>query len=235
MMLTAFSLALAQLGDRPIRAVLLKSAAITLVALIALGSLGWWGLDHLLAAGGLGDRLLPHGGALRQVLAAVLALTLGWLLFRLVAMAVIQFFADEAVIAVEARHYPAAAQSARPLGWRAELALGLNGLLRALGYNVIALPVALLLLVTGFGPAVLFAIVNAVLLGRELDDMVRLRHRDADGAPLGKLPGLTRFGLGLVVVGLLAVPIAGFIAPLVGAMMATHLVHRRTRSYGARP
>lgn len=229
-MLTAFSLALAQLGDRPIRAVLFKSAAITLLAMLVLGTLGWWGLDHLLAAGGLGDRLLPHGGALRQVLAAVLALTLGWLLFRLVAMAVIQFFADEAVIAVETRHYPAAAQSARPLGWRAELALGLNGLLRALGYNIVALPFALLLLVTGVGPAVLFALVNAVLLGRELDDMVRLRHKD-----LPRSPATSRFGLGLVVVGLLAIPVAGFLAPLIGAMMATHMVHRRTGGYGAQP
>jgi uncharacterized protein involved in cysteine biosynthesis len=234
-MLTAFSLTLAQLGDRPIRAVLFKSAAITLLAMLVLGSAGWWGLDHLLAAGGLGDRLLPYGGALRQVLAAVLALTLGWLLFRLVAMAVIQFFADEAVIAVETRHYPAAAQAAQPLGWRAELALGLRGLLRALGYNVVALPAALLLLVTGVGPAVLFALVNAVLLGRELDDMVRLRHRDASGAPLQKTPAMTRFGLGLIVVVLLAIPVAGFLAPLIGAMMATHLVHRRAGGYGARP
>jgi CysZ protein len=38
---------------------------------------------------------------------------------------VLQFYADEVVLAVEARHYPEAAASARQLGWREELANGL--------------------------------------------------------------------------------------------------------------
>ena len=81
----------------------------------------------------------------------------------------------------------------------------------------------------------IFAVVNAVLLGRELDDMVRLRHCDDRGMPIAALPGFTRFGLGIVVVGLLLVPFVNFIAPLVGAAMATHLVHRQPGGYGARP
>ena len=42
----------------------------------------------------------------------------------LIALIVIQFFADEVVLAVEDRHYPVAAANARQLGWREELALG---------------------------------------------------------------------------------------------------------------
>ena len=52
-------------------------------------------------------------------LAAVLLVPIAmWLLFRVVALAVLQFFADEVVAAVEARHYPARAAQARPLPLR---------------------------------------------------------------------------------------------------------------------
>jgi uncharacterized protein involved in cysteine biosynthesis len=234
-MLSALSLAVAQLGDRRILAVLAKSVAITLCVVAVFGVLGWWGLNSLLAAGGLGDRLLPAGDALRALVSAVIALIAAWLLFRLVAMAVLQFFADEVVIAVEDRHYPAAARAARPLGLRAELANGLRGMWRSLLWNLAALPFALLLVVTGIGPAVVFGVVNAILLGRELDDMVRLRHRDSGDAALAPSPGMSRFGVGAVVAGLLLVPFVNFLAPVIGAAMATHLVHRRADGYGTRP
>ena len=220
-MLAAFALAFGQLGDRRIVAILLKSVAITLAIFAVLGWLGWLALGWALAgysATGL--------ESLRAFLAAVLTLTAGWLLFRLVALAVLQLFGDEVVRAVEAKHYPEAAATASPLGWRGELRVGAKSLLRALGYNLAALPVALLLLATAIGPALLFAAVNAVLLGRELSEMVALRHRDAAGrAPL---PGFaTRTLLGAVVVGLLTVPFVNLLAPVLGAAAATHLVHRR--------
>lgn len=237
-MFKAFTLALAQLGDRRILAVLVKSVVVTVVLTVLLGVAGWWGLDHALAALGLGDglggSLAGAGGTIRAALSALLALIGAWLLFRLVAMLVLQFFADEVVIAVEAKHYPEAAGAARALGWRAELALGLKGLGRSALANLIALPFALVLIVTGVGPALLFGAVNAVLLGRELNDMVRLRHRDADGTALAPLPGVTRFALGGTAVLLLLVPFVNFLAPVIAAAMATHLVHRRTGDYGAR-
>ena len=220
-MLGAFALALGQLGDRRVLAILAKSIAITLAIFALFGWLGWlalgWALEGYSAQG---------LETLRAFLAAVLTLIAGWLLFRLVALAVLQLFGDEVVRAVEARHYPAAAAAARPLGWREELRVGGRSLLRALGYNVAALPVALLLLATAIGPALLFAAVNAVLLGRELSEMVALRHRDAVGeAPL---PGFaSRAALGAIVVALLSVPFVNLLAPMLGAAAATHLVHRR--------
>jgi uncharacterized protein involved in cysteine biosynthesis len=78
---------------------------------------------------------------------------------------------------------------------------------------------------TAIGPALVFGAINAVLLGRELTEMVALRHRDAAGkAPLPGLP--TRTALGAVVVALLLVPLVNLIAPVIGAAMATHLIHR---------
>ena len=95
--------------------------------------------------------------ACAALLAVVLTLLAGWLLFRLVALAVLQLFADEVVAAVELRHYPAAAANARELGLgRGGAQRPASGLVRALVYNLAALPVALLLLPTGFGTALVF-------------------------------------------------------------------------------
>lgn len=218
-MLAALSLAIAQLGDPRIVRVLLKTAGITLALFVALGAAAWWAGQRLLAQTALGSDL---GGLL--ALAAVLLG--GWLLWRVLALAVLQFFADEVVQAVEARHYPAAAASARKLGRREELSVSLRGLRRALGFNLLALPVALVLLVTGIGPALVFWLVNAVLIGRELTELVALRH-----SPPGDLSlplGVTqRLALGGVVTALLAVPFVNLLAPLLGAAAATHLVHRK--------
>lgn len=212
-MLSAFLLAIGQLSDRRILAVLGKTVAITLTLFAVLGWVGWVGLGLLLPS-------IESESYFRGIVAVLLAVVLGWVLFRLVALAVLQVFGDEIVGAVEARHYPAL--HPRRLGWDQELRLGLRGLGRALGYNLLALPVALLLLATAIGPALVFGAVNAVLLGRELTELVAQRHR-VPGAPL-VLPGrLTRFSLGAVIVVLLTVPFANLLAPIIGAAMATHL------------
>ncbi|MET0181237.1 MAG: EI24 domain-containing protein [Novosphingobium sp.] len=223
-MIAAFALAFGQLGDRRIVVVLGKTVALTLAIFAALGLAGWFGLGWAL------DRVaLPGEAGLRALLAAALAALAGWLLFRLVALAVLQLFADEVVAAVEARHYPAAAAAARPLGWRGELRVGARGVVRALGYNLAAVALAVPLLATAVGPALLFGAVNAILLGRELGEMAALRHRDARGA--APMPGFAaRLGLGAVVVALLAVPFVNLLAPVLGAAAATHLVHRRART-----
>ena len=221
-MLAAFSLAIRQLGDRQILAVLVKTVALTLAVFAGMGLAVWYAIQRWAMADG-------NGGFVAAVLAGLLLIVSLWLLFRFVALAVLQLFGDDVVRAVELKHYPAAAKSARELGWREELRVGLRGLLRALGYNLLALPVAFLLMATAIGPAILFAAVNAVLLGRELTEMVALRHRDEAGqAPL---PGFTtRTALGGVVVALLLVPFVNLLAPVLGAAAATHIVHRGRKS-----
>ncbi len=218
-MLAAFSLALGQLGDRRILAVIAKSLALT-VAVFAVAAVAvYFAIAPWTPTDG-------NGGFVAAALVGLVLIVSLWFLFRFVALAVLQLFGDEVVRAVEAKHYPAAAASARALGWREELRVGLRSLGRSLGYNLLALPVALLLLVTGVGTVVVFAAVNAVLLGRELTEMAALRHRDdAGNAPL---PGFaTRTALGAVVVVLLLVPFVNLLAPVLGAAAATHLVHRR--------
>lgn len=229
-MISAFALALGQLTDRRVLRILAKSLVITATIFVVLGAASWWGLDRLLQIAGVdGTRFAAESG-LRGLAALVAVIVGGWLLWRVVALAVLQFFADEVVEAVETRHYPQALASARALGWRTELKIGWRGAVRALFFNLLAAPVALVLLVTGVGAAAVFWLVNSVLIGRELADMVWLRYGHLPDAPqpLGRMERLV---LGGIVTALLAVPFANLLAPIIGAAMATHLVHRK----GIRP
>jgi uncharacterized protein involved in cysteine biosynthesis len=224
----ALALAFGQLGDPAILRVLGKSIAVTVAIFAIAGGVFWWALD-----GAIERRVtqaLPgdYGTAVAGFLALSITLVGGWLLFRIVALTVLQFFADEVVGAVERRHYPRHAASARALPFAEELSISLRAAGRAVSINLLALPVALALLVTGIGPAAVFWAANAFLLGRELQDMVWLRHR-RDTAEIAPIGSLTRFALGGIVAMLLAIPLVNLLAPIIGAAGATHLVHRARR------
>lgn len=217
----AFALAFGQLGERAIVKVMAKSVAITLVLFAVGGGAVLAGLYNWLISRGL-----AFSAELSALAAIVLTVLAAWLLFRIIALAVMQFFADEIVAAVEARHYPQHAASARSIPMREELGHATKGAVRALGVNLLALPFALILLVTGVGTAVLFLAVNGWLLGRELQDMVWLRHRH-DAAEVAPLGPLERFALGASIAAMMMVPGLNLLAPVAGAATATHLVHRK--------
>ena len=223
-LLKALALAFGQIGDRAILMVVLKSVAISLGLFALAGSALWWLLEAQITGltQGLGDD--DYTGIFAALLTALITGFAGWLLFRIVALAVIQFFADDVVRAVEAKHYGHAAD-VPSLPFKTELGLSVKSVLRALLFNAVAAPIALILLFTGFGPALVFWAVNALLLGRELQDMVWLRHRGS-AQDLAPISGLTRFALGGVIALGLAIPFANLLAPVIGAATATHLVHR---------
>ncbi|MDJ0978531.1 MAG: EI24 domain-containing protein [Erythrobacter sp.] len=215
--LAALAKAVGQLSDPAIVRVLVKTALIT--ALLFAGLV--WSLYRGLIW--IGTEMNWSGeGWIEAITAAVLALVAGWLLFRTVALAVLQLFADEIVAAVEARHYPIAATHAKPLPLHQDIGNALRGMARALVFNALAIPVAAVLFVTGIGPAAVFLIVNAVLLGRELTDMAWLRHCEGDtrGNPVS---GLDRLTLGGAIAGLMLVPFVNLLAPVIGAAAGTHL------------
>ena len=225
---SSLALALGQLADPRVVRVLLKSMGVSLLAFAVLATTGWFALDWGLARAGLGDGLFADAADLRGIAALLLTLAGLWLTWRIVAMLVIQFFAEEVVHAVEARHYPHAASAARNLTLGEQLHAGLASAGRALLVNLLALPLGLVLIVTGIGPALLFWAINAVLIGRELQDMVwlRLRHQSNGLCPVSRFE---RFALGSTVAALLMVPFANFLAPVLGAAAAAHLFHRKPR------
>lgn len=214
----AFALSLGQLSDPAIGRVLAKSVLTTLAIFAALGVAAWTALSAGL------DRYAAGYDELGALIAVALTVIGGWLLFRVVALAVLQFFADDVVRAVERRHYGAAA-AVPDLPFSTELAATARGLVRVVAVNAVVLPIALVLLVTGIGTALLLWAANAWLLGRELTEMVWLRHR-ADSADLAPVGWMTRFALGGITAALLIVPFVNLLAPVLGAAAATHLVHR---------
>lgn len=224
-MLTAFTLSLRQLGDPRILGVLAKSLAVTLVLLATLGVASWWAAGAAARAWfGAGDGVAGLAG----VVALLAGLALGWLIFRAIAVAVIGVFADAVVEAVEARHYPAALASARPVPFARSLAMGAGSAGRAIVWNVAALPLYIVLLATGIGTPIGFFAVNALLLGRDLGDMVAARHMASSGlASFRAQTRLTRLLLGASATALFLIPLANLLAPVIGAAMATHLFHRR--------
>lgn len=220
-MIAALALSFAQLADRRVLAVLAKSLLVTILLFLGVGAGAWW-LIVLLLAGWSG------GEWLASVAAVVLLVFGGWLLFRAVAVAVVGLFADEVVEAVEARHYPDALRTARPVPFARGAAMGLRSAARAIGVNAAMLPLYLLLLATGVGAPALFFAVNAWLLGRDLTDMVAARHlAPAAIRPFRAATRGERFLLGLAAAGLFVVPGLNLLAPVLGAAAATHLFHRR--------
>ena len=202
--------------------ILLKVILLTLLLFAIFGVAAYFGLVWLFAWLGWTD-----GGLAAAAAAAIIAILTGLLLFRIVAIFVLNIFSDDIVDAVERRYYPDRAETAKPPGYVIGIKMGLASAGRALGYNILAAPVYILLLVTGIGAPIAFFAVNAILLGRDLQDMVAARHA-ADYRNLtagSSLPKLERFVLGLVTALMLAIPFVNFLAPLLGAAMATHLVH----------
>ncbi len=223
-MLRAFTLSFEQLRDPAIIRVLAKSLFLTLVIFIAVGIGFTLATQALATSYGWGE----EGGTLVGVAAVLIAVVAGWFLFRAIAIPVMGVFADDVVAAVERRHYAEAATGAIHPSTALSLRLGLMSALRLIAINLLMLPVYAALLLTAIGPVIAFVFVNAILLGRDLGDMVAVRHLDdaARRAWLRTNRG-ARTLLGLVVTVLFMIPVVNFVAPLIGAAMATHLFHSK--------
>jgi CysZ protein len=215
-MITAISLGFQSMKDKKIMGVLGTVMALTLVSFILLGLALWFALGWLFAAIGIAE-----GSAWSALASAAILLIGGLVLFRVIAVAITWVFADDIIDAVEAKHYPfEAVRGARP-GAAKSLKMGLKSAGRALGYNLLALPVYLLLLVTGLGAPLVFLAVNALLLGRDLEDMLVARH----GHHLAGFGKIERLMLGLAGTAGMMVPLLQFIIPVVATATAVHIAH----------
>ncbi|WP_109809656.1 EI24 domain-containing protein [Sphingosinithalassobacter portus] len=242
-MFQAFFLSFGQLLDKPIARVFLKSLAVTVIVFIVSGLALWWAMRWAFRmvngapageagtlwgwATGWAQAASAHQG-LADLMSLVLFLLASWLLFRVIAVAVIGIFADEVVIAVEKKHYPDRLAVARDVPFWRGVWMGLGSAFRAIAINVVLSPIYLILLVTGVGTAVAFFVVNAWLLGRDLGDMVAARHMPKEKLPRWRSRTvIRRFLLGSIGTGLFLIPGLNLIAPVLGTAMATHMLHRK--------
>ena len=223
MLMRAIRLSLSQLADPQTLRVMAMVVAVTLAIIAAAGVALWQALLHI---------ALPHAQRLTGAewigaddaagLALLLTLFGGWFLFRGVAMAVAGLFTDGIVASVEEDHYPDAfARAVRvPLG--TEIRLALRSLGRAVGWNLLAAPFYVLLLVTGVGTLALVILVNALVLSRDLEAMVAARHPALGTHPLDRRQ---RWQMGLVASVAMVIPVANLFAPVFAAALAVHMLH----------
>ena len=230
MLARAAALALADTLAPASRAALLKTLALTLAGL----GLAAWGLLEGV------ERLV--GGSLSAWIAALPDWTnpalwsgplawLGWVVTALliglgaallivpVSAIVAGLFLDGAAEAIERRHYP----GDRP-GEALPLAVAIPMALRFLGVVVLANLLALALLLVPGVNAVAFLAVNGYLLGREFFDFAAMRQRPIPEArALRSRHGGTVMLAGLLLAGLLAIPLVNLAVPLFGAALMVHL------------
>lgn len=203
------------LSDRRVAAVLVKVILLTIVSFLILGVSLWFALQAV-----FGWLNVPDEGFWSGLLSGAIIVLSGVLLFRVVAVAITWVFADDIIDAVEDRHYPRHAAFGRRPSLGAGLHMAIRSIARVVGYNLLALPIYVLLLFTGIGTAIVFLLINALLLGRDLEDMLIARH-GAKGA-MNKLPRLV---LGIVGTAGMLVPFVNLLVPVLATAMAVHLVH----------
>ncbi|KAA9015039.1 EI24 domain-containing protein [Sphingobium limneticum] len=202
---------------------LIKTIILTLLLFAGLAVAFWFGFHALRLHFGWGGGT-SWGNWGEATATALLMVASGWLLFRATAMAVMGLFADDIIEAVERDDYPHV--TARPVGWARSLRFACRSVARTVGWNLLALPAYILLLVTGVGTIGLFLALNAYLLGRDMADMVEPRH-----PTLPPLSRSSRWLMGLVSALLFLVPVANLLAPIFSAAMAVHmLLGRKTKT-----
>jgi uncharacterized protein involved in cysteine biosynthesis len=214
-MIQALMLSFQSLSDRRIFAVLVKVVLLTIATLIVSGIGLWFALQGLFGWLNVND-----DGFWSGLLSGAIIILSNFLLFRVVAVAMTWVFADDIIDAVEDRHYPRQAVFGKRPNLGAGVQMAIRSILRVLGYNLLALPLYLLLLFTGIGTAIAVLLINALLLGRDLEDMLIARH-GAKGA-MNKLPRLL---LGIMGTAGMLVPLVNFLVPILATAMAVHLVH----------
>lgn len=219
-MFRAISLGFASLSDKGIMLILARVMLLTLLAFAILGFALWYAIDAIFHQLGYAD-----DGGLSAVAAVAVLLISGLVLFRMIAIAITWVFSDDIIDIIEAKHYPfEAARGKRPSNWLSAR-MGLRSAMRALGYNLLALPFYLILLVTGIGAPLVFLGVNALLLGRDLEDMLVARH----GHHFAAFGKGERLMLGLAGAAGMMVPLLQFVVPVVATASAVHMAHGKFR------
>lgn len=131
-------------------------------------------------------------------------------------------FLDEISEVVEQRDYPQDAPGT-PMPTGRSLVLSARFLLLVVGVNLVAL---FLLLVPGIN-LIIFFLANGYLLGREYFQFVAMRfYPEAEASALRSQHATTILFAGMMIAGLLAVPILNLLTPLFATAFMVHVFKR---------
>lgn len=224
MILEAAAAAAGRVLTREFRAVLFKSLGLTILALIGLwfaitGLVDWFALPPLLETMPEMPGWVSWFGFAAAILAGLaLALGLGLLIAPITAV-IAGFFLDDVAEIVEREDYPQDPPG-RALPMMAAALVSVKFLALVVVANLFAL---FLLLIPGVNIAAFF-VVNGYLLGREFFEFAAMRFRsEADAKALRRRHAGTVFLAGLVIAGVLAIPVVNLLTPLFAAAMMVHL------------
>lgn len=231
MITRAFLKALDQLGDPAFRRVFFVGTALTALLFAAMMVAVWF--------------LLPENAqyfdwewvntALGWILGFALVpgfVVLLWLFFPALATAFMGLFLDDVVDAVEVKHYPGQRALRRiTLGENFLIAIRMSGTI--ILFNILALPVYLILIFTVVGPLILFLVLNSYLLGREFFELVAVRHfLPQDARRIRRANRDSVFLAGGLITVMFMIPFVNLLAPIVGVALMVHVFHGCTSRGG---
>ena len=226
-MFKAYSTAIRQLSDPPIKRVIIAVAAWTASIYLVLGFLLWTAVAGFDPTGGLAwigiewlrSALLWVIGGVVALVGAFVFFALFWLLFVVIVQTVSSFYLERVIEAVEARHYPNL-----PPAQSQSVADMLVSTLQFFGFmivlNILALPFYFIPLL-GVG---LFYLINGYLIGREYFELVVFRRIDRRTAGIirksqrGKV-----LGTGIATTVLFSIPLLNLVAPVLTTAAMVHM------------
>lgn len=224
MIVRAFLLALAQIGDPRFRRVLFIGVGLTFALLVGTYAGFLWLIDVFVGE----EATLPVLGEVRwlndllSLSSFIFMMVLSVFLMVPVASAITSMFLDDVAQAVEDRHYPdLPAVPGVPFGDALKDTLNFLGVL--IGANLLAF-----VLYAMFAPAALFIFwgLNGFLLGREYFTLAAMRRIGRDGArELRRRHFGTIWVAGTLMAMPLSVPLVNLLIPILGAATFTHIYH----------
>lgn len=216
-MIRAWELALQQLGDPRLRAVIWQSLALSLVLQVAIGGLAWWALQTYahVDIGWVNTLIRWLGGAAVVVLALIL--------FPASFGVVVSIFMERIADIVEHAHYPRLGP-ARGISVWTGIWTGLVFLVAVIALNLVMLPFYIVaIFVAGLG-AVLFYAINGWLTGRMYYEQVALRRLSPAEVTAWRKANLWPLWLtGVIIVFLGTIPVLNLIVPVLGTAAMVHV------------
>lgn len=215
-MFQAASRAMSQVFERPYRAIFWKMLGFTLAVLLVI----WIALQGLVA----GFVALPYPWletALSILTGIGAVFALGFLIAPISALFA-GLFQDEIADIVEKQDYP----GDRP-GTALPFAQSIGQTIKFTGVVILGNLFALLLLLVPGINLIAFFLVNGYLLGREFFEFAAMRFMPpAEARAFRKARSGTVFLGGLMIAGLLAVPILNLVTPIFATLLMMHLYKR---------
>jgi uncharacterized protein involved in cysteine biosynthesis len=218
----AFELALHQLGDPKLRAVLWQSLLLSLVLQIAIAALAEWALQHFAVF-----QWEWVNWAVRW-LGGTAVIVLALLLFPASFGIVVSIFTERIADIVEGEYYPELGRAHGISVWTG-IWTGVVFLVAVIVLNLVLLVPYLIALVFFGAGAVLFYALNGYLTGRLYYEQVALRRQTPAEVKAWRKANVGVLWLtGIVIVFLGTIPIVNLIVPVLGTAAMVHVAQTLT-------